>query len=168
MAKTKKMPPQAIVKKSVKNKVPAASVVAGRDKGLNMMVQLNEPKNLRKDILEALREIIIFMQGYEAFRKIQEEKVSTFLQLREDVKVLNSLIDTKLRRYLPKGKLAGVVKKSPAKKEEPEERETPAPREMQVPVMRSAPKPEPKKESDELDELESQLQDIEGRLRRIN
>ncbi|MEK6863091.1 MAG: hypothetical protein AABW53_00120 [Nanoarchaeota archaeon] len=167
MAKTKKMPPQATVNKSVKkSKAPIASVATGRDKGLNMMVQLNEPKNLRKDILEALREIIIFMQGYEAFRKIQEEKVATFSQLREDVKVLNSLIDTKLRRYLPKGKLAGVVKKPVVKKEEPEEREIPAPREM--PMMRSAPKPEPKKESDELDELESQLQDIEGRLRRIN
>ena len=67
---------------------------------------------------------------------------------------------------MPKGKLAGVVKKPAVKKEEPEEREIPAPREM--PMMRSAPKPEPKKESDELDELESQLQDIEGRLRRIN
>ena len=167
MAKTKKMPPQEMVKKSMrKSKMPAAPVMPGRDKGLNMMVQLSEPKNLRKDILEALREIIIFMQGYEAFRKIQEEKVATFSQLREDVKVLNSLIDSKLRRYLPKGKLAGIVKKPATKKEEPEEREIPAPREM--PMMRSTPKPEPKKESDELDELESQLQDIEGRLRRIN
>src|SRR3989344_2575606 len=82
-----------------------------KDRGLNLMVQVSDPKNVRKDLLEALREIIIFMQGYEAFRKIQEEKIAVFVQLRDDVKVLNNLVDNKLRRLLPKGKLAGMVKR---------------------------------------------------------
>ncbi len=59
----------------------------------NFMIQVSEPKILRKDVLEALRDVIIFMQGYEKFRKIQEEKIATFAQLRDDVKELTSLMD---------------------------------------------------------------------------
>src|SRR3990167_9497142 len=105
-------------KSTKKARASTASASGRKDSGLNLMIQLHEPKNLRKDILEGLREIIIFMQGYEAFRMIQEEKVRTFAQLRDDVKSLNSLMDNKLRRYLPKGKLAGVVKRHVARSEE--------------------------------------------------
>lgn len=138
-----------------------------KDKGLSLMVQVSDPKNVRKDLLEALREIIIFMQGYEAFRKIQEEKIAVFAQLRDDVKVLNNLVDTKLRRLLPKGKLAGMVKKPMAKVEvvEKEERE-PMPAQKTQPKM--MPKPEPRQEdSGDLDELESQLREIESRLKHM-
>ena len=139
-----------------------------KDRGLNLMVQVSDPKNVRKDLLEALREIIIFMQGYEAFRKIQEEKIAVFTQLRDDVKVLNNLVDNKLRRLLPKGKLAGMVKR-PAPRAEVEEKEEmepmPAPKAQPKMMM---PKPEPKQEeSPELDELESQLREIESRLRHM-
>lgn len=137
-----------------------------KDKGLNLMVQVSDPKNVRKDLLEALREIIIFMQGYEAFRKIQEEKIAVFAQLRDEVKVLNNLIDTKLRRLLPKGKLAGVVKKPAARVEEKEERE-PMPA-LKPQSKMAMPRPEPQQEDDnELDELESQLREIESRLKRM-
>lgn len=150
-------------KSTKKTRANAVSPPSRKDSGLNLMIQLHESKNLRKDILEGLREIIIFMQGYEAFRKIQEEKVKTFAQLRDDVKALNSLLDTKLRRYLPKGKLAGVVKKAAAPRRETasEEKGFPPAREP----LRMA-KPEPaKEESSELDELEQQLRDIESRLK---
>lgn len=144
-----------------------SSPMESKDKGLSLMVQVSDPKNVRKDLLEALREIIIFMQGYEAFRKIQEEKVAVFEQLRDDVKSLNNLVDSKLRRLLPKGKLAGMVKKPMPKAEvaEKEERES-------LPVQRAQPKmipkPEPQQEDDGgLDELETQLREIEGRLKRM-
>ena len=134
-----------------------------KDKGLNLMVQVSDPKNVRKDLLEALREIIIFMQGYEAFRKIQEEKIAVFAQLRDDVKVLNSLVDVKLRRLLPKGKLAGVVKK-PMGRVEVVEKEEMEP----MPAPKVMPKPESQpEETPELDELESQLREIESRLRHM-
>lgn len=139
------------------------SKMESKDKGLNLMVQINEPKNVRKDLLEGLREIIIFMQGYESFRKIQEEKIAVFVQLKEDVRVLNNLVDSKLRRLLPKGKLVGVSKKATpkmevAQKEEPEP--MPVPR-VQPKAMRAEPQPE----ENELDELETQLRDIESRLK---
>lgn len=153
----------AAINSTKKAKLHAVSPSGKKDSGLNLMVQVNEPKNLRKDILEGLREIIIFMQGYESFRKIQEEKVKTFAQLRDDVKVLNNLIDTKLRRYLPKGKLAGMVRKPMPKREVTEKQEREMPKEQPA---RSMPKPEPvKEEASELDELEVQLREIEGRLK---
>ena len=137
-----------------------------KDKGLNLMVQINDPKNVRKDLLEALREIIIFMQGYEAFRKIQEEKVAVFSQLRDDVKALNNLVDYKLRRVLPKGKLAGLVKRPTQRMElEVVEKEDMEP--MPKAQPKAAPRPEPVQDDSGLDELESQLQDIESRLKRM-
>lgn len=149
-----------------KSRAAAPMSPASKDKGLNLMVQINDPKNVRKDLLEGLREIIIFMQGYEAFRKIQEEKIAVFGQLRDDVKSLNSLVDNKLRRLLPKGKLSGLGRKI-AKVEVVEKEEMEEP----MPVSRPQPKvakPQPRdKESDELDELESQLRDIEGRLKNM-
>ena len=123
MAKKQKVQAAAAKKTVRRIRIGTTMPAPSRDKSLNLMIQLNEPKNIRKDILEALREIIIFMQGYEAFRKIQEEKITTFSQLKEDVRSLNSLIDAKLRRYLPKGKLTGVIKKQPVvrREEKPEE-----------------------------------------------
>lgn len=120
------------------------------------MVQLSDPKMLRKDILEALREVIIFMQGYEKFRKIQEEKVATFTALRADVKELQGLIEGKLRKYLPKGKLR-PLKPGKVHEEQPEE---PEQREEKAEPEESLPEPH-----HELDRLESQLRDIEGQLK---
>src|SRR3989338_9227360 len=78
----------------------------------------------------------------------------------------NSLIDNKLRRYVPKGKLAGMVKKPamPRKEADPVEKE---PMPMREPMRMSKPEPQPA-ENNELDELETQLRDIESRLKRMN
>lgn len=131
---------------------------------LKFVIQLNEPKSIRRDILEALREIIIFMQGYETFVKIQREKVDTFNKLKEDVKSLNSLVDNRLRKLLPKGKLKGLVKDVRLKAEERRERE-----EAPVARERVVVQPEPKEDSgNELDDLEYQLADIENRLRNLS
>ena len=64
---------------------------------------------MRRDILESLREVILFMQGYEKFRKLQEEKIAIFNQLKNDVKELNQMIDSRLRKYFPKGKLKPLI-----------------------------------------------------------
>ncbi len=126
------------------------------------MVQVSDPKVLRKDLLETLREIIIFMQGYEKFRKLQEEKVATFTALKSDVKELNVLINHRLRKYLPKGKLKAVKEGTPELlPEEQEEEEQPRVRATAGREGREAPK------KTELDELEVQLRDIENQLRRV-
>lgn len=135
------------------------------------MVQVSDPKMLRKDVLESLREVIIFMQGYETFRKIQEEKVALFTILKSQIKEINSLADNKLKKYLPKGKLHILSEKQVQHKEQVEElvSEELPPLEV-VPVSKttatlreSASRTPPS----ELDELEKQLREIENQLQSI-
>lgn len=153
-----------------KNILKAAATSGIKEKEPSYVVQVNDPKMLRRDILESLREIIIFMQGYERFRKIQEEKVALFGSLKKDVRDLNGLIETKLKVYLPKGKLKGVKGASSSstvmeKSHEVVEEEEPLP-----PKAEEKPIFTPRRETpyrSELDELESQLKDIEGQLRRV-
>jgi len=116
-------------------------------------VQIGDPKGLRKDILEGLREVIIFMQGYERFKAIQEDKVKAFGELRTDVRELTSLVD-KLRRLVPKGNLRPLRGHTEAK---------PAVAEPEVQEETAAAASEP--EHNELDELEEQLKEIEDQLK---
>lgn len=133
-----------------------------KDNEPEYVVQVNEPAMLRRDLLEGLREIIIFMQGYEKFRSIQEEKVATFTQLKNQVKELNYLIDGRLRRLFPKGKLRSAHLKE-NKENHASEMEESEPT-VSMPKQYAAPIAKPK---NELDELETQLKDIEGQLQNI-
>lgn len=131
---------------------------SSKEKAPDFMVQINDPKVIRKDLLESLREVIIFMQGYEKFRKVQEEKVNTFNQLKAQVKEINNFVE-KLKTLLPKGKL-----KSLGENEYQEYKPDTAPEQVAAPSRSYS---EPKATGNELDELESQLKDIEGQLRNI-
>ena len=94
--------------------------VVKRESGPAYMVQLSDSKSLRKDVLESLREVIIFMQAHEKFMRIQEEKVVLFTQLKNDVKDLNLLIEHKLKKHLPKGKLKVVSRYEEKRKKQKE------------------------------------------------
>ncbi len=146
------------------------------------MVQINEPRMVRRHLLESLREIILFMQGYEKFRRIQDEKVSQFLILKGHVKELNRMTDQNLKGYLPAGKLQPITKEQSIRKEQEEIRVAASvqPRVLPqaafsggtAPVARPqpvamAPRPAVLPEQSELDELERQLSDIESQLRNI-
>ena len=155
-----------MAKKHKAKKVVAPTPASLREKEPPYMVQIGDPKMLRKDLLESLRDIIIFMQGYEKFRKIQEEKLATFATLRSDLKEINSLVDNKLKHYFPKGKLKAL---SESKQLKEKEREMAAPVETAA-LVQPAPKIQssaPPVSKSELDELESQLKDIESQLRNV-
>ncbi|MEK6901619.1 MAG: hypothetical protein AABX37_04705 [Nanoarchaeota archaeon] len=143
--------------------------VPSREKEPDYMVQIRDPKMLRKDLLESLREIIMFMQGYEKFRKIQEEKIAQFTLLRKKVKELNTLLDVRLRGHFPKGKLAATKEKHKDVKEQKPQAAPEQPMEVFAPVTPlQAPTPrEVAPPRDELDELEAQLKEIENQLRNI-
>ena len=133
------------------------------------MVQVSDPKMIRKDLLESLREVIIFMQGYEKFRSMQQEKVALFTALKTEVKELHAL-NEKLRKKLPKGKLQPVTAEQQQKKnveeavqEMPEE----VPEEHHEEPVAAPPAPEPAAPPSGLAALESQLQDIEQQLQNI-
>ena len=137
--------------------------VQGKDKEPNFMVQIADPKGIRKEMLESLRDIIIFMQGYEKFRKIQQEKVNTFGTLKLQIKEINSMVDH-LKVYLTRGKLRAVGIKSEIKEKLTEEQ----PKEEYIAPVRSyQPETPVAPVNNELEELESQLKDIENQLRGI-
>lgn len=130
------------------------------------MVQVPEPKSIRKDVLETLRESIIFMQGYENFRAIQDEKVQLFTALKIQIKDLENAV-SEVKKYFPQGKLRAVSREQQHKDNLAEEREDvevvpikPTPRVSVAPM----PPPEPR---NELAELEAQLKDIESQLQGI-
>jgi hypothetical protein len=137
------------------------------------MVQVADPITLRKDMLESLREVIIFMQGYEKFRALQEEKIVLFASLRGTLKELNYLVDAKLKKYMPKGKLRGITMDREVRKPLVQSVETKEDVDIQdleivpVKVEKSEPKAaeRPARIVDDLDQLESQLREIENQLR---
>lgn len=151
-----------LTNQNISKMIPAKSANKHKDgraeKDPNFMVQVSEPRMLRKDLLESVREIIIFMQGYEKFRKIQEDKVTLFTQLKTDLRVLNSLVDDKLRKYLPKGKLRAVQTSKQEIKPYARDEE----------ILRSPSIQNDRSPASELDELESQLKNIETQLRSVN
>lgn len=154
------MAKKKVAKKGTK-RVTKRKAPVKKEKEPEYMVQIHDPKDTRKNILESLREVIIFMQSYEKFKKIQEEKVATFTQLKKSITEINKLVDG-LKSHFPKGKLKEIgIKPEPVKKKvevpvEPEEVEEVT---VEVPV---------KKTVSELDELENQLKDIEGQLRNMS
>ncbi len=149
-----------------------------REKEPDYVIQIHDPKMVRKDILESLREVIIFMQGYEKFKKIQEEKVITISLLKEQVKELNNMVNHELRKYLPIGKLKPILKLKPKKAfiEGPHDHyvdhgpktvvEPFAEEKVPLAVYKETAPVRPKSKN-ELEELETQLQDIEHQLQNI-
>jgi len=94
MAKTKKKVTRTTKKpKTTRKKTSTRKKRQPISKEPEYMIQVNDPTMVRKDLLESLRETIIFMQGYETIRKIQEEKVALFTQLKLDVNELNNLVE---------------------------------------------------------------------------
>ncbi|MBI2146748.1 hypothetical protein HYU22_05410 [Candidatus Woesearchaeota archaeon] len=146
-----------------KKKIAPKKAPAAKEREPEYMVQLGDPKMVRKDLLESLREIIIFMQGYEQFRKIQHEKIAVFNALKEDLKELRILLDLKLKRRLPKGKMRPALGNVPLPAAVAEEEKM----EMPVEQKPAPPKPKAAPSRNDLDELEAQLRDIEGELRRV-
>ena len=86
-----------------------ASTIKAKVKDPGYMVQVNEPSLLRRDLLETLREVILFMQSYEKFKRVQQDKVHLFTSLKTDLKELNMLLGTKMKAHFPQGKLDAIT-----------------------------------------------------------
>jgi len=141
-----------------------------KKKAPEYMVQIADPQMLRKGILETLRDVIVFMQGYEQFIRVQQEKVAIFNSLKAATKEMSTLIDGNLHRYFPKGELQPMkvgglqeeMKLPPLPKEEMEEEAS-----RKEPEERLEKKPVERKPKSDLEQLESQLKDIEKQLQKI-
>ncbi len=131
-------------------------------------VQIGDSQAVRKDLLESIRELILFMQGFDRFKKLQQEKTAEFFKLKTDARALTALVDTKIRRCLPKGTLKSkAIKEEKNKKGKNPEEIAAMPESVTIAsdLLPTADIPKPK--LSELEELEAQLQDIENQLKRV-
>jgi hypothetical protein len=67
-------------------------------------VGVRDPVDVRRSILEGAREAIHFLKRYEKLKAIRSEKTQTILTLDTEVKELRNLV-TKLRKSFPAAKL---------------------------------------------------------------
>ena len=112
-------------------------------------VQIREPSEVRRSILESLKEILEMLQRFEKFRHIRHEKLVKIQKLRGLMKDANRLMG-ELKAKLPQTSLKGAVAREDSKPKKPAKK-----REEQ----------HPKKGKSELERLEEELSAIEGKLK---
>lgn len=119
-------------------------------------IGLSDPVELRKHILEPTREVIQFLQSYEQFKKMKEEKTQAILQLKEDLRGIRASFN-QLRRLLPRNKVKAEKTYRKIKKEIKKEQKIP---ERAI----SRAKPATVRPPTELEALEKELGEIEKKL----
>tara|TARA_Y100000310_G_C20626072_1_gene785957 strand:- start:200 stop:685 length:486 start_codon:yes stop_codon:yes gene_type:complete len=127
-----------------------------------IFVGLGDPVELRRNILEPTREVIQFLQSYEEFKKVKEEKTYTIGLLKDDLKEIKATIN-KLRRLLPRSKIKAERTFGRIKKDFKSEQSEPKPEPSPTPEPKPEPKPVPVAHP-ELDSLERELGEIEKKL----
>jgi len=115
-----------------------------------LFIKIDEPKEFRKALLLSIRELIHSLQRHDTVKKIRTEKVEQIIKLKNLAKETDTLLgrikndlpnltakETKKNTKAAKGKESKTKAKSPAKKQ----------------VL------------DEMTKLETQLKDIESKLK---
>ncbi len=153
-------------KKTKSKSKPKKKSEKPRKKQPTYMVRVNDPINLRKEVLESLKETIIFMQNNENFRRIQQERKYLLDHFKMEVKELNNLISTQLKKHFPKGALDIAKKRKVVVMSHQEIPVQPMATSVTPPAIE---KPvEVKRAPSELDELEAQLRNIEMELKKVS
>jgi phenylalanyl-tRNA synthetase beta subunit len=119
-------------------------------------VEVREPNEVRRNILESLKDIVESLKRFEKFKEVGKEKIHSVNKLRRDIKELNKLVSN-LKNALPESKLREIKikpilskgKKSKKIKNKKEE----------VEVMK--PKTELEKLESELGAIEEKLQGLQ-------
>ena len=124
-------------------------------------VQVKEPNEVRRNILETLKEIVEVLQRFEKFKHIRHEKMESIHKLRGLLKDANKMLGN-LRLKLPQTNLrATVVRETPVHKKTHHKKKKKA-----KPAEEKQEKP-PKREMTELEKLETELSAIEDKLKSL-
>ena len=121
-------------------------------------VQVKDPNEVRRNILETLRDIVEVLKSFEKFKHTRHQKLEKINHLRVLVKQTNKMLGD-LRAKLPQTNLrATAVKETPkqAKKVHHKKKKS-----------KKSEEKEPKKEMTEVDKLESELNAIESKLKSL-
>ena len=120
-----------------------------------LFVGISGGNELRRSMLECSKGILEALKEYENFKSFREEKLEMIHKFRSEVKGVSRLINS-LRACLPRVKDVGIKKPEVKKVEKVK---------VEKPKMVKVEKP---KKSTELEKLESELKDIEGKLNSLS
>jgi hypothetical protein len=120
-------------------------------------VGIKDPTELRRTLLESTRDIVQHLQKSERFKAVRKEKLEEIAKLKSLIKEITKNIN-KLKQVLPKTKLRA------SKAAAPEKAVVEKPREEIKERHKIEERPKP---STELEKLESELNEIEKRLGKL-
>jgi len=116
-------------------------------------VEIREPDEVRRHILETLKEVLELLQKFESFRHLRHKKMERIDKLKILMRDTNKLMGV-LKSKLPQTSLKGMIPKQHA----PKQKKVNA-------KKKETPEKIPKKERTELDKLQSELNAIESKLK---
>jgi len=123
-------------------------------------VQLKEPNEVRRNILETLKEIVEVLHKFEKFKHIRHEKIEKISRLRVLLKQANKMLGD-LRLKLPQTNLRAKVTKEIQKPQNAYHKKGKKVKPAEVQKM-------PKKDMTELEKLEAELSAIESKLKNLS
>lgn len=123
-------------------------------------VQVKDPNNVRKHILETLRQIFEMLKRLERMRHLRREKLENVNKLRSLFKNTNKLLGT-LKVKLPQTNLKATV----IKEAEVHDIKHHAKSKKSAETTKEKTEAEPKRELSDTEKLEAQLNAIESRLK---
>ena len=141
-------------KKAVKTKKAASKKSTKKE---TLYVGIADPVDVRRQILEASKDIIQMMQQFERYREVRRERKEAILTLRSDLHEVRGAI-TRLKKVLPKVK---------HKKEKPKPVKV-VPEPVMIEQPKPAPKPKKRVAKTEVDKLELELDEIERKLEHLS
>lgn len=122
-------------------------------------VGVKDPVELRRSILESSKEMLQHLQRADKFKEVREEKAAEISKLKVTMDQLNKLV-RKLRLAMPK---TGVRAAAGKKKETKHKKSAKAHKQEEVELTVEKPI-----QMSELEKLESELSEIEGRLTKLS
>ena len=123
-----------------------------------LFVEIRGPSEVRRNILESLKNIVETLQRFEKFKHLRKEKIHSINKLSNDLKRMNKMLSD-LKNAVPETKLREIKIKSILKEEEKEK-----PKKKKH-GKRHKEAEERQKPLTEVDRLESELGAIEEKLR---
>ena len=123
-----------------------------------LFVEIRGPSEVRRNILESLKNIVETLQRFEKFKHLRKEKIHSINKLSNDLKRMNKMLSD-LKNAVPETKLREIKIKSVLKEEEKEK-----PKKKKH-GKRHKEAEERQKPLTEVDRLESELGAIEEKLR---
>ncbi len=113
-------------------------------------VRIEEPKKLRKKLLETSREVVLLIQDHESIKRIKQEKIELLNEAAKTISEINMLIQ-KMKKLIP-----------PLEGKKPQQKQQKFLEKEEVEVVT------PQKTTlSELERLEQELKQIEEKIKEI-